>query len=114
MTLIPKVEPQGDAITVYVANLTNPDGQVSLADSYVVWAEETPMSNDIYTPAWIPTGMPTRLCYDVTSTKKLDEIYDNIDDYQCRICLLLRASQRARTAFQETIFPMFTHRAICQ
>ena len=43
MTLIPKVEPQGDAITVYVANLTNPDGQVSLADSYVVWAEETPM-----------------------------------------------------------------------
>lgn len=51
MTLIPKVEPQGDEITVYVANLTNPDGQVSLADSYVVWAEETPMSNDIYTPA---------------------------------------------------------------
>lgn len=81
MTLIPNVEPQGDEITVYVANLTNPDGQVSLADSYVVWAEETPMSNDIYTPAWIPTGMPTRLCYDVTSTKKLEEIYDNVGDY---------------------------------
>lgn len=70
LTLIPKNEPKGDQITVYVTNLTAPDGQVSLADSYVVWAEETPMSNDIYTPAWIPTGMPTRLCYDVTSTKK--------------------------------------------
>lgn len=93
MTLIPKVEPQGDEITVYVANLTNPDGQVSLADSYVVWAEETPMSNDIYTPAWIPTGMPTRLCYDVTSTKKLDEIYDNIDDYSARSVQDMLASQ---------------------
>lgn len=93
MTLIPKVEPQGDAITVYVANLTNPDGQVSLADSYVVWAEETPMSNDIYTPAWIPTGMPTRLCYDVTSTKKLDEIYDNIDDYSAQSVQDMLASQ---------------------
>lgn len=93
MTLIPKVEPQGDAITVYVANLTNPDGQVSLADSYVVWAEETPMSKDIYTPAWIPTGMPTRLCYDVTSTKKLDEIYDNIDDYSAQSVQDMLASQ---------------------
>lgn len=93
MTLIPKVEPQGDEITVYVANLTNPDGQVSLADSYVVWAEETPMSNDIYTPAWIPTGMPTRLCYDVTSTKKLDEIYDNIDDYSAQSVQDMLASQ---------------------
>ena len=93
MTLIPKVEPQGDEITVYVANLTNPDGQVSLADSYVVWAEETPMSNDIYTPAWIPTGMPTRLCYDVTSTKKLDEIYDNIDNYSARSVQDMLASQ---------------------
>ena len=93
MTLIPKVEPQGDEITVYVANLTNPDGQVSLADSYVVWAEETPMSNDIYTPAWIPTGMPTRLCYDVTSTKKLDKIYDNIDDYSARSVQDMLASQ---------------------
>ena len=93
MTLIPKVEPQGDEITVYVANLTNPDGQVSLADSYVVWAEETPMSKDIYTPAWIPTGMPTRLCYDVTSTKKLDEIYDNIDDYSARSVQDMLASQ---------------------
>ena len=93
MTLIPKVEPQGDEITVYVANLTNPDGQVSLADSYVVWAEETPMSKDIYTPAWIPTGMPTRLCYDVTSTKKLDEIYDNIDDYSAQSVQDMFASQ---------------------
>lgn len=93
LTLIPKVEPQGDEITVYVANLTNPDGQVSLADSYVVWAEETPMSNDIYTPAWIPTGMPTRLCYDVTSTKKLDEIYDNIDDYSAQSVQDMLASQ---------------------
>lgn len=93
MTLIPKVEPQGDSITVYVANLTNPDGQVSLADSYVVWAEETPMSKDIYTPAWIPTGMPTRLCYDVTSTKKLDEIYDNIDDYSAQSVQDMLASQ---------------------
>lgn len=93
MTLIPKVEPQGDAITVYVANLTNPDGQVSLADSYVVWAEETPMSKDIYTPAWIPTGMPTRLCYDVTSTKKLDEIYDNKDDYSAQSVQDMLASQ---------------------
>lgn len=93
MTLIPKVEPQGDEITVYVANLTNPDGQVSLADSYVVWAEETPMSNDIYTPAWISTGMPTRLCYDVTSTKKLDEIYDNIDDYSAQSVQDMLASQ---------------------
>lgn len=93
MTLIPKVEPQGDEITVYVANLTNPDGQVSLADSYVVWAEETPMSNDIYTPAWIPTAMPTRLCYDVTSTKKLDEIYDNIDDYSAQSVQDMLASQ---------------------
>lgn len=93
MTLIPKVEPQGDEITVYVANLTNPDGQVSLADSYVVWAEETPMSKDIYTPAWIPTGMPTRLCYDVTSTKKLDEIYDNIDDYSAQSVQDMLASQ---------------------
>ena len=84
---------QGDEITVYVANLTNPDGQVSLADSYVVWAEETPMSNDIYTPAWIPTGMPTRLCYDVTSTKKLDEIYDNIDDYSAQSVQDMLASQ---------------------
>lgn len=93
MTLIPKVEPQGDSITVYVANLTNPDGQVSLADSYVVWAEKTPMSKDIYTPAWIPTGMPTRLCYDVTSTKKLDEIYDNIDNYSARSVQDMLASQ---------------------
>lgn len=93
MTLIPKVEPQGDSITVYVANLTNPDGQVSLADSYVVWAEEAPMSKDIYTPAWIPTGMPTRLCYDVTSTKKLDEIYDNIDDYSAQSVQDMLASQ---------------------
>lgn len=93
MTLIPKVEPQGDSITVYVANLTNPDGQVSLADSYVVWAEEKPMSKDIYTPAWIPTGMPTRLCYDVTSTKKLDEIYDNIDNYSARSVQDMLASQ---------------------
>lgn len=93
MTLIPKVEPQGDEITVYVANLTNPDGQVSLADSYVVWAEETPMSKDIYTPAWIPTGMPTRLCYDVTSTKKLDEIYDNIDDCSAQSVQDMLASQ---------------------
>lgn len=65
----PKNEPKGDQITVYVTNLTAPDGQVSLADSYVVWAEETPMSNDIYTPAWIPTGMPARLSSDVLSTK---------------------------------------------
>lgn len=63
------------------------------ADSYVVWAEETPMSNDIYTPAWIPTGMPTRLCYDVTSTKKLDEIYDNIDDYSAQSVQDMLASQ---------------------
>ena len=93
MTLIPKVEPQGDEITVYVANLTNPDGQVSLADSYVVWAEETPMSNDIYTPAWIPTGMPARLSSDVLSTKKLDEIYDNIDDYSAQSVQDMLASQ---------------------
>ena len=93
MTLIPNVEPQGDAITVYVANLTNPDGQVSLADSYVVWAEETPMSNDIYTPAWIPTGMPTRLCYDVTSTKKLEEIYDNVGDYSTQSVQDMLSSQ---------------------
>lgn len=93
MTLIPKVEPQGDSITVYVANLTNPDGQVSLADSYVVWAEETPMSNDIYTPAWIPTGMPARLSSDVLSTKKLDEIYDNIDDYSAQSVQDMLASQ---------------------
>ena len=46
LTLIPKNEPKGDQITVYVTNLTAPDGQVSLADSYVVWAEETPMSKD--------------------------------------------------------------------
>lgn len=93
LTLIPKNEPKGDQITVYVTNLTAPDGQVSLADSYVVWAEETPMSNDIYTPAWIPTGMPTRLCYDVTSTKKLDEIYDNIDDYSAQSVQDMFASQ---------------------
>ena len=93
LTLIPKNEPKGDQITVYVTNLTAPDGQVSLADSYVVWAEETPMSNDIYTPAWIPTGMPTRLCYDVTSTKKLDEIYDNIDDYSAQSVQDMLASQ---------------------
>lgn len=93
MTLIPKVEPQGDAITVYVANLTNPDGQVCLADSYVVWAEETPMSKDIYTPAWIPTGMPARLSSDVLSTKKLDEIYDNIDDYSAQSVQDMLASQ---------------------
>lgn len=93
MTLIPKVEPQGDEITVYVANLTNPDGQVSLADSYVVWAEETPMSKDIYTPAWIPTGMPARLSSDVLSTKKLDEIYDNIDDYSAQSVQDMLASQ---------------------
>lgn len=93
LTLIPKNEPKGDQITVYVTNLTAPDGQVSLADSYVVWAEETPMSNDIYTPAWIPTGMPTRLCYDVTSTKKLDEIYDNIDNYSAQSVQDMLASQ---------------------
>lgn len=93
MTLIPKVEPQGDSITVYVANLTNPDGQVSLADSYVVWAEEKPMSKDIYTPAWIPTGMPARLSSDVLSTKKLDEIYDNIDDYSAQSVQDMLASQ---------------------
>lgn len=93
MTLIPKVEPQGDEITVYVANLTNPDGQVSLADSYVVWAEEKPMSKDIYTPAWIPTGMPARLSSDVLSTKKLDEIYDNIDDYSAQSVQDMLASQ---------------------
>ncbi len=93
MTLIPKVEPQGDEITVYVANLTNPDGQVSLADSYVVWAEETPMSKDIYTPAWIPTGMPARLSSDVLSTKKLDEIYDNIDNYSAQSVQDMLASQ---------------------
>lgn len=93
LTLIPKNEPKGDQITVYVTNLTAPDGQVSLADSYVVWAEEKPMSNDIYTPAWIPTGMPTRLCYDVTSTKKLDEIYDNIDDYSAQSVQDMLASQ---------------------
>lgn len=93
MTLIPKVEPQGDEITVYVANLTNPDGQVSLADSYVVWAEETPMSKDIYTPAWIPTGMPARLSSDVLSTKKLDEIYGNIDDYSAQSVQDMLASQ---------------------
>ena len=51
------------------------------------------MSNDIYTPAWIPTGMPTRLCYDVTSTKKLDEIYDNIDDYSAQSVQDMLASQ---------------------
>ena len=93
MTLIPKVEPQGDEITVYVANLTNPGGQVSLADSYVVWAEEKPMSKDIYTPAWIPTGMPARLSSDVLSTKKLDEIYDNIDDYSAQSVQDMLASQ---------------------
>ncbi len=93
MTLIPKVEPQGDQITVYVTNLTAPDGQVSLADSYVVWAEEKPMSKDIYTPAWIPTGMPARLSSDVLSTKKLDEIYDNIDDYSAQSVQDMFASQ---------------------
>lgn len=93
MTLIPKVEPQGDAITVYVANLTNPDGQVSLADSYVVWAEETPMSNDIYTPAWIPTGMPARLSSDVLSTKDLEEIYDDIDEYSAQSVQDMLSSQ---------------------
>ena len=84
LTLIPKAEPKGDQITVYVTNLTAPDGQVSLADSYVVWAEEKPMSKDIYTPAWIPTGMPARLSGDVLSTKKLDEIYDDIDEYSAQ------------------------------
>ena len=93
LTLIPKNEPKGDQITVYVTNLTAPDGQVSLADSYVVWAEETPMSNDIYTPAWIPTGMPARLSSDVLSTKKLDEIYDNIDDYSAQSVQDMLASQ---------------------
>ena len=93
LTLIPKNEPKGDQITVYVTNLTAPDGQVSLADSYVVWAEETPMSKDIYTPAWIPTGMPARLSSDVLSTKKLDEIYDNIDDYSAQSVQDMLASQ---------------------
>lgn len=93
MTLIPKNEPKGDQITVYVTNLTAPDGQVSLADSYVVWAEEKPMSKDIYTPAWIPTGMPARLSSDVLSTKKLDEIYDNIDDYSAQSVQDMLASQ---------------------
>lgn len=93
LTLIPKNEPKGDQITVYVTNLTAPDGQVSLADSYVVWAEEKPMSKDIYTPAWIPTGMPARLSSDVLSTKKLDEIYDNIDDYSAQSVQDMLASQ---------------------
>ena len=93
LTLIPKNEPKGDQITVYVTNLTAPDGQVSLADSYVVWAEEKPMSKDIYTPAWIPTGMPARLSSDVLSTKKLDEIYDNIDDYSAQSVQDMFASQ---------------------
>lgn len=69
LTLIPKAEPQGDQITVYVANLTNPDGQTALADCYVVWAEETPMSNICYTPAWIPGGYPVKLSTEVLSTK---------------------------------------------
>lgn len=93
LTLIQKNEPKGDQITVYVTNLTAPDGQVSLADSYVVWAEEKPMSKDIYTPAWIPTGMPARLSSDVLSTKKLDEIYDNIDDYSAQSVQDMLASQ---------------------
>ena len=93
LTLIPKAEPKGDQITVYVTNLTAPDGQVSLADSYVVWAEEKPMSNDIYTPAWIPTGMPARLSSDVLSTKDLEEIYDDIDEYSAQSVQDMLSSQ---------------------
>ena len=93
LTLIPKAEPKGDQITVYVTNLTAPDGQVSLADSYVVWAEEKPMSNDIYTPAWIPTGMPARLSSDVLSTKDLEEIYDDTDEYSAQSVQDMLASQ---------------------
>lgn len=49
MTLIPKVEPQGDEITVYVANLTNPDGRY-LLQTAMWYGQRKRLCQTIFTP----------------------------------------------------------------
>ncbi len=62
LTLTPKGSSK-NRIAVYLVNLTDPNGKVTLENSYVAWAEELDDEYDVgcNTPAWLPHGLLTRL-----------------------------------------------------
>ncbi len=62
LTLTPKGSSK-NRIAVYPVNLTDPNGKVTLENSYVAWAEELDDEYDVgcNTPAWLPHGLLTRL-----------------------------------------------------
>lgn len=62
LTLTPKGSSK-NRIAVYPVNLTDPNGKVTLENSYVAWAEELDDEYDVgcNTPAWLPHSLLTRL-----------------------------------------------------
>lgn len=62
LTLTPKGSSK-NRIAVYPANLSDPNGKVTVENAYVVWAKELDDEYDVGcdTPAWLPHGLITRL-----------------------------------------------------
>lgn len=62
LTLTPKGSSK-NRIAVYPANLSDPNGKVTVENAYVVWAKELDDEYDVGcdTPAWLPHGLVTRL-----------------------------------------------------
>lgn len=62
LTLTPKGSSK-NRIAVYPANLSDPNGKVTVENAYVVWAKELDDEYDVGcdTPAWLPHGLMTRL-----------------------------------------------------
>lgn len=62
LTLTPKGSSK-NRIAVYPANLSDPNGKVTVENAYVVWAKELDDEYDVGcdTPAWLPHGLLTRL-----------------------------------------------------
>lgn len=62
LTLTPKGSSK-NRIAVYPANLSDPNGKVTVENAYVVWAKELDDEYDVGcdTPAWLPHGLITHL-----------------------------------------------------
>lgn len=62
LTLTPKGSSK-NRIAVYPANLSDPNGKVTVKNAYVVWAKELDDEYDVGcdTPAWLPHGLITHL-----------------------------------------------------
>mgnify|MGYP000009567305 FL=1 len=62
LTLTPKGSSK-NRIAVYPANLSDPNGKVTVENAYVVWAKELDDEYDVGcdTPAWLPHGLMTCL-----------------------------------------------------